>query len=189
MWTTPHDESCRIPCWNVGVARIAYIIMPNSEHSTIFTNLFWKFQSCNYSKCRNTTLAGLETHVFDEGLLQVPSANWCEMQIYSIPGQRSILAFSPILAGGACLSQTCVTKYKWNNHLQFIVVYKECISLLWHAQPHGGSGRNTRESPEGRIQLWGLSFGIFLTSDTKIWWTRLRRCQGCLHLSSYIGMG
>ena len=69
-----------------------------------------------------------------------------------------------------------------------MVVYKECISLLWHAQPHRGSGRNTRESPEGRIQLWGLSFGIFLTSNIKIWRTRLRRCQGGLHLSSCVGL-
>lgn len=54
---------------------------------------FGNFQPSNYSKCRNKIPTGMETQVFDEGLLQVPSKDLCAMQIYNMPQRRSILRF------------------------------------------------------------------------------------------------
>lgn len=123
MWTTPHDKLSRIPYWNVGVVMIPYsrltpnglshtwalssfhagFSQPSPEDLCRFHGLYlWNFQPSNYSKCRNKIPTGMETQVFDEGLLQVPSKDLCAMQIYSMPQHQSILRFLfPISPGSA----------------------------------------------------------------------------------------
>lgn len=58
-----------------------------------FTVSTFGIQPSNYSKCRNKIPTGMETQVFDEGLLQVPSKDLCAMQIYRMPQRQSILRF------------------------------------------------------------------------------------------------
>lgn len=159
--TSTRDETILIPRQHVVASGVcpcptysAWLYSVNSSRldETQFT--FWKgalrmLYSSNLSQHRNTTHSdrtqGCKFLAWTSGI--------CRSTLPTFHRTRSILPCFVRYHEGAPVYSKPLWKPPIKSNSQFIFVYKECISLLWHAQPHEGSGRNTWESSAGLVQL------------------------------------